>query len=175
MWTAAVWLLCQPAAATRVAAACKHCLSCWYFPWCGAELSKIPTLLFGTINGVIGVVASLPTAQYQLLEALQAAMRKVVKGVGGFDHAQVGADSCKHLLERFTEVMMGRSSACVVHLSAGQPEPVSRGGLPCTARRLSAYPQRRHRLAPPLACRSGARSATSTSPPRLRASLWMAI
>lgn len=56
-----------------------------------AELSKIPTLLFGTINGVIGVVASLPAAQYRLLDSLQAAMRKVVKGVGGFDHAQVGA------------------------------------------------------------------------------------
>ena len=38
---------------------------------------------------MIGVVASLPHAQYQLLESLQEAMRKVVKGVGGFDHAQV--------------------------------------------------------------------------------------
>ena len=38
---------------------------------CPAELSKIPTVLFGTINGVIGVVASLPQAQFQLLEALQ--------------------------------------------------------------------------------------------------------
>jgi hypothetical protein len=55
-----------------------------------AELSQIPTVLFGTINGVIGVVASLPHAQYQLLEGMQEAMRKVVKGVGGFDHAQVG-------------------------------------------------------------------------------------
>ena len=36
-----------------------------------AELSAIPTVLYGTINGVIGVVASLPHATYQLLESLQ--------------------------------------------------------------------------------------------------------
>lgn len=38
---------------------------------CHAELSAIPTVLYGTINGVIGVVASLPHATYQLLESLQ--------------------------------------------------------------------------------------------------------
>ena len=46
-------------------------------------------MLYGTINGVLGVVASLPAAQYAALEGLQAAMRKVVRGVGGLDHAQV--------------------------------------------------------------------------------------
>ncbi|KAL4855081.1 DNA damage-binding protein 1 [Chlorella vulgaris] len=61
-----------------------------------SELSQIPTVLFGTINGVIGVVASLPHAQYQLLEGMQEAMRKVVKGVGGFDHAQWRAFSNQH-------------------------------------------------------------------------------
>lgn len=36
-----------------------------------AELSHIPTLLYGTINGVIGVIASLPQPLYALLDRLQ--------------------------------------------------------------------------------------------------------
>jgi len=35
------------------------------------EAAKLPTVLFGTINGVIGVMASLPPETYQLLEQLQ--------------------------------------------------------------------------------------------------------
>jgi DNA damage-binding protein 1 len=53
-----------------------------------SELSKIPTVLFGTISGVIGVLASLPKEHFGVLHKLQDAMRKVVKGVGGFDHAE---------------------------------------------------------------------------------------
>lgn len=51
-----------------------------------SELSRIPTVLYGSINGVIGIVASLPLPTYQLLERLQEVMRKVVRGVGGLDH-----------------------------------------------------------------------------------------
>ena len=36
-----------------------------------AELSQLPTLLYGTINGVLGLVASLPQPTYALLESLQ--------------------------------------------------------------------------------------------------------
>lgn len=36
------------------------------------EGGRIPTILFGTLLGGIGVVASLPAATYQLLEKLQA-------------------------------------------------------------------------------------------------------
>ena len=39
--------------------------------FCCAELSHIPTLLFGTINGVIGVIASVPHQLYLFLETLQ--------------------------------------------------------------------------------------------------------
>ena len=53
-----------------------------------SELTQIPTLLFGTINGVIGVIASLPKDLYEFLSKLQDAMRHTVKGVGGFDHAK---------------------------------------------------------------------------------------
>uniref|UniRef100_A0A1D1ZT42 DNA damage-binding protein 1 n=1 Tax=Auxenochlorella protothecoides TaxID=3075 RepID=A0A1D1ZT42_AUXPR len=51
-----------------------------------SELSQAPLMLFGTINGVIGLIASLSQDQFQFLERLEAAMLKVVKGVGGLDH-----------------------------------------------------------------------------------------
>lgn len=36
-----------------------------------SETTKIPTVLFGTILGIIGVIASLPRQQFQFLEKLQ--------------------------------------------------------------------------------------------------------
>ncbi|EFN59838.1 hypothetical protein CHLNCDRAFT_29381 [Chlorella variabilis] len=97
-----------------------------------SELSQIPTVLFGTINGVIGVVASLPHAQYQLLESLQEAMRKVVKGVGGFDHAQWRAFSNQHmpatparqfvdgdLIEQFLDLKRDSAEAVIAAMAGG--------------------------------------------------------
>jgi DNA damage-binding protein 1 len=52
-----------------------------------SELAKVPTTLFGTINGVIGVVASLPAEQYAFLARLQDALCATVRGVGGFSWA----------------------------------------------------------------------------------------
>ncbi|XP_072969615.1 DNA damage-binding protein 1 [Typha angustifolia] len=51
-----------------------------------SEAGQIPTVIFGTVNGVIGVVASLPHDQYSFLEKLQANLVKVIKGVGGLSH-----------------------------------------------------------------------------------------
>ncbi|XP_010537808.1 PREDICTED: DNA damage-binding protein 1a [Tarenaya hassleriana] len=51
-----------------------------------SEIGQIPTVIFGTVNGVIGVIASLPQEQYMFLEKLQANLRKVIKGVGGLNH-----------------------------------------------------------------------------------------
>ncbi|XP_038978806.1 DNA damage-binding protein 1a [Phoenix dactylifera] len=53
-----------------------------------SEAGHIPTVIFGTVNGVIGVVASLPHDQYVFLEKLQSNLVKVLKGVGGFSHEQ---------------------------------------------------------------------------------------
>ncbi|KAI9079024.1 hypothetical protein K1719_039024 [Acacia pycnantha] len=53
-----------------------------------SEVGQIPTVIFGTINGVIGVIASLPNEQYVFLEKLQSNLRKVIKGVGGLSHEQ---------------------------------------------------------------------------------------
>ncbi|KAK6154837.1 hypothetical protein DH2020_009085 [Rehmannia glutinosa] len=53
-----------------------------------SDVGQIPTVIFGTVNGVIGVIASLPQEQYAFLEKLQTNMRKVIKGVGGLSHEQ---------------------------------------------------------------------------------------
>uniref|UniRef100_A0A7N0V5U5 DNA damage-binding protein 1 n=1 Tax=Kalanchoe fedtschenkoi TaxID=63787 RepID=A0A7N0V5U5_KALFE len=53
-----------------------------------SEVGQIPTVIFGTVNGVIGVVASLPHEQYIFLEKLQSNLRKVIRGVGGLSHEQ---------------------------------------------------------------------------------------
>ncbi|OAY47208.1 DNA damage-binding protein 1 [Manihot esculenta] len=53
-----------------------------------SEVGQIPTIIFGTVNGVIGVIASLPHEQYMFLEKLQTNLRKVIKGVGGLSHEQ---------------------------------------------------------------------------------------
>lgn len=53
-----------------------------------SDIGQIPTVIFGTINGVIGVVASLPQDQYVFLEKLQSHLTKVIKGVGGLSHEQ---------------------------------------------------------------------------------------
>jgi len=53
-----------------------------------SETGQIPTVIFGTVNGVIGVIASLPHDQYIFLERLQGCLNKVIKGVGGLIHEQ---------------------------------------------------------------------------------------
>ncbi|GJT97135.1 DNA damage-binding protein 1 isoform X2 [Tanacetum coccineum] len=53
-----------------------------------SDVGQIPTIIFGTVNGVIGVIASLPQDQYLFMEKLQTNLRKVIKGVGGLNHEQ---------------------------------------------------------------------------------------
>jgi len=48
--------------------------------------APLPTLLYGTVNGVLGVLASLPQQQFALLSKVQNKLTKVVKGVGGLSH-----------------------------------------------------------------------------------------
>jgi len=48
----------------------------------------LPSLLFGTINGVLGLVVSLPETQHAFLAKVQTNMTKVIKGVGGLSHRE---------------------------------------------------------------------------------------
>ncbi|TKY60195.1 DNA damage-binding protein 1a [Spatholobus suberectus] len=53
-----------------------------------SDVVQIPTVIFGTSNGVIGVIASLPHEQYVFLQKLQSNLKKIIKGVGGISHEQ---------------------------------------------------------------------------------------
>lgn len=66
-------------------------------------IANIPTVLFCTIDGMIGVVASIPGSIYETLMALQEAMRKVVRGVGGFKHSEWRAPGPSKSSERFID------------------------------------------------------------------------
>ena len=49
--------------------------------------APIPTLLFGTVNGVLGLLATLPQEDYHFFVKVQAALAKAVQGVGGLSHS----------------------------------------------------------------------------------------
>jgi DNA damage-binding protein 1 len=57
---------------------------------------NLPTMLFGTVSGVIGVVATLPADLYQFLAKVQNNLTKVIKGVGGFSHEQYPTSCLSH-------------------------------------------------------------------------------
>ena len=42
-----------------------------------AEGPQIPTLIFGTVNGVIGVIAALPPAEFEFMVKVQVALNQV--------------------------------------------------------------------------------------------------
>jgi len=48
--------------------------------------AAIPTTLFSTVGGSIGVIASLPYKDFEFFSKVEGEMRKVVKGIGGLEH-----------------------------------------------------------------------------------------
>lgn len=48
----------------------------------------ISCTIFGTINGVVGIVASIPEEYFQFFHKLEIAMESVIRGVGGFSHRE---------------------------------------------------------------------------------------
>ncbi|KAK3842433.1 MAG: UV-damaged DNA binding protein 1 [Linnemannia gamsii] len=52
------------------------------------DAPAIPKLLFATVSGAIGVIATLTADKYQILHHLETNMSKVIRGVGGLDHAK---------------------------------------------------------------------------------------
>lgn len=49
---------------------------------------NVPTLLFCTISGVIGVIATLTAEQFIFCEKLSQSLSKIIHGIGGFSHAE---------------------------------------------------------------------------------------
>jgi len=49
--------------------------------------APLPTLLFATVNGVLGVIATLPAEEFTLLSKVQTNLTRVVQGVGGLSHS----------------------------------------------------------------------------------------
>lgn len=47
---------------------------------------NFPSLLYGTVNGSLGVIASIPEKTFRFFDILQKAMNHVVKGVGNLSH-----------------------------------------------------------------------------------------
>jgi len=64
------------------------------------DAGQISTYLFGTVNGMIGVIAQLTQEQYQFFEKLQQNLSRVIKGVGGFKNS----DWRSFLTDRKTEL-----------------------------------------------------------------------
>ncbi|KAF9583420.1 DNA damage-binding protein 1a [Lunasporangiospora selenospora] len=52
-----------------------------------SDAPAVPKLLFGTVSGAIGVIATLSQEKYIILHQLETNMSKVIKGIGGLDHA----------------------------------------------------------------------------------------
>jgi len=53
-----------------------------------SELGNVPTFVFGTVGGAIGVIAVISREQFEFLSSVEHALRDVVKGVGGLSHSQ---------------------------------------------------------------------------------------
>jgi DNA damage-binding protein 1 len=51
------------------------------------DAPAVPKLLFATVSGTIGVIATLTAEKYALLHHLESNMSKVIKGVGGLSHS----------------------------------------------------------------------------------------
>lgn len=51
-----------------------------------SETLEIPTVKFGTVDGSIGIIASLPHDIFSMLEKLQFRLQKEIEGVGGLSH-----------------------------------------------------------------------------------------
>jgi DNA damage-binding protein 1 len=53
------------------------------------EGTPIPTTIFGTVTGSIGVIASIPKEDYEYFDRVQKSINNVIKGVGGLSHSEL--------------------------------------------------------------------------------------
>merc|ERR1712137_181402 len=52
-----------------------------------ADCPQISTILFGTVNGSIGVIATLTEEDFEFWKRVEQNINKVIKGIGGFEHS----------------------------------------------------------------------------------------
>ncbi|OMO75054.1 hypothetical protein CCACVL1_16354, partial [Corchorus capsularis] len=91
-----------------------------------SDVGQIPTIIFGTVNGVIGVIASLPQEQYMFLEKLQTSLRKVIKGVGGLSHEHWRSFNNEKKTVEAKNFLDGDLIESFLDLSRGKMEEISK-------------------------------------------------
>ncbi|GLE04253.1 hypothetical protein PINS_up013164 [Pythium insidiosum] len=75
------------------------------------------SMLFATVSGMIGVILSINKEQYQWLSRLQAALNKVVKGVGGFSHKEWRTYETRRLVCESRHIIDGDLIESILDLS----------------------------------------------------------
>mmetsp|Transcript_40860 Transcript_40860/g.102896 ORF Transcript_40860/g.102896 Transcript_40860/m.102896 type:complete len:118 (-) Transcript_40860:209-562(-) len=100
-----------------------------------SDSPKIPTMLYGSVSGTIGVVASLPQKQFLFYSKVQNRMREVIKGVGGFSHAEWRAFTNERRTSPMKNFIDGDLIECFLDLDADKMAEVVKG-LDVTAEEL---------------------------------------
>ena len=94
-----------------------------------AGTAPLPTLLYGTVNGVLGLIATLPMEDFNLLTKVQTQLTKVIKGVGGFVHKEWRAFSNDRKTCDASHVLDGDVIEAFLALSPPEQQQVC-AGLP---------------------------------------------
>ncbi|KAK1397356.1 DNA damage-binding protein 1a [Heracleum sosnowskyi] len=93
-------------------------------------IGEIPTCIFGTESGSIGIIASIPQDQYFVLDKLQSVLIEVVKSVGGLSHRQwrsyISAVESKVKMEDAKNFLDGDLIESFLDLSLTEMEVVSK-------------------------------------------------
>lgn len=91
-----------------------------------SDSEKIPTVIFGTANGVIGLIASLPPEKSAILGKLQAILRREIKGVGELSSEKWSWSSEQQNTYDYKSFLDGDLIESFLELSKNQKEEISR-------------------------------------------------
>ncbi|KAL9154281.1 hypothetical protein ABFS82_10G104500 [Erythranthe guttata] len=91
-----------------------------------SDVSQIPTLVFGTVSGAIGVMASLSEDKYILLDKLQTNLREVKRGATWLSHKEWRFFSPTAGDFRATNFLDGDFIALFLQLEKNQMEKISK-------------------------------------------------
>jgi len=88
------------------------------------SLVDLPTMIYGTRSGAIGVIAQLPQDLYQFMDKVQHAMRECVVGIGGLKHSEYRAYRSERRSEECDNFLDGDLIEEFINLSHEQKEQV---------------------------------------------------